>query len=152
MDHQDHCIELTIPSESGYEQVARETAVSVAHRMGFGQDRIDALATAVDEACRNAIEHGNRGDDMLPVMIRFKMQPTSLRVDIADCGEGFETPPSPDIDAQVEGRQERRGWGVHLMEKLVDEVSFHRNEQGQHLTRLCLIKKEAVNDSQGDGY
>ena len=150
--HREHSIELKVPSCPGYEQIARATVVSIAQHMGFGQDRIDALGTALGEACRNAIEHGNRGDDMLPVVISFKMQPASLLVEIADRGEGFNLPPPPDIEAQVAGREERRGWGIHLIQNLVDQVSFHVNEQGEHLTRLCLFKNDAGNARQGDDH
>jgi len=150
--HQEHSVELKVPSSPGYEHIARATAASIAQRMGFEQDRIDALDTALGEAYRNAIEHGNRGDDMLPVTIRFKMRPTSLLVEIADRGEGFELPPPPNIEAQVAGREERRGWGVHLMQNLVDQVSFHVNEQGEHLTRLCLFRNDAGNARKGNDH
>lgn len=148
--HTEHSIELKLPGCPGYERIARVTAVAIVQQMGFGQDRIDALDTALGEAYRNAQEHGNRGNDMLPVTIRFKLQPACLLVEIADCGEGFQLPLPPDIDAQVAGRQERRGWGIHLMKNLVDQVSFHVGEQGEHFTRLCLFKNEAGNIRQGD--
>ena len=43
------------------------TAASVAQLMGFSQDRIDDLKTAVAEACINAMEHGNELDSALSV-------------------------------------------------------------------------------------
>jgi serine/threonine-protein kinase RsbW len=51
-------IELHIPSVIGFEKVAMECAASVAKKMGFTEDRIEDLKTAVAEACLNAIEHG----------------------------------------------------------------------------------------------
>lgn len=53
-------IELAIPSRLGLERVAIDAAASVAQLMGFSEDRIEDLKTAVDEACLNAIEHGNQ--------------------------------------------------------------------------------------------
>jgi len=44
----------------GFEKVAMSTASSVAKLMGFRDERIEDLKTAVAEACINAIEHGNR--------------------------------------------------------------------------------------------
>ena len=52
-------IDLSIPSELGYERVVREAAASFAHRLGFATERVEDLKTAVSEACLNAIEHGN---------------------------------------------------------------------------------------------
>ena len=53
-------VEVRLPSRLGYEKVAMSTAAAVAKLMGFREDRIEDLKTAVAEACINAIEHGNR--------------------------------------------------------------------------------------------
>ena len=52
-------------SRMGYEKVAMSTARPVAKLMGFPEDRIEDLKTAVAEACINAIEHGNRLNEKL---------------------------------------------------------------------------------------
>ena len=52
-------VELKIPSELGYERVAREAVATVARRLGFSPERLEELKTAVDEACTNAIRHGS---------------------------------------------------------------------------------------------
>ena len=39
------------------------TAASVARLMGFSDERVEDLKTAVAEACINAIEHGNKLDE-----------------------------------------------------------------------------------------
>ena len=58
----DNKIELHIPSIMGFEKIAMECSASVAKKMGFTEDRIEDLKTAVAEACLNAIEHGNKMD------------------------------------------------------------------------------------------
>ncbi|MGO4214149.1 ATP-binding protein, partial [Terriglobus sp. YAF25] len=58
-------VEVTLPSELGFEKVAMSTAASMAQLMGFSPDRIEDLKTAVAEACINAIEHGNQMNDTL---------------------------------------------------------------------------------------
>jgi hypothetical protein len=57
--------ELRLPSRLGFEKVAMNTAASVAQIMGFSDDRVNDLKTAVAEACINAIEHGNRMNELL---------------------------------------------------------------------------------------
>ena len=47
-------IQLHIPSELGYEKVAMAAAATLATKIGFSQDRIEDLKTAVGEACINA--------------------------------------------------------------------------------------------------
>ena len=58
-------VEVRLPSRMGYEKVAMSTASAVAKLMGFREDRIEDLKTAVAEACINAIEHGNRLNEKL---------------------------------------------------------------------------------------
>ncbi len=54
-------VEVRLPSRLGFEKVAMSTAASVAKLMGFREERIDDLKTAIAEACaQHAIEHGNR--------------------------------------------------------------------------------------------
>ena len=53
-------VEVRLPSRLGYEKVAMSTAAAVAKLMGFRDDRVEDLKTAVAEACINAMEHGNR--------------------------------------------------------------------------------------------
>jgi serine/threonine-protein kinase RsbW len=43
-------VEVRLPSRLGYEKVAMSTAASVAKLMGFREDRIEDLKTAVAEA------------------------------------------------------------------------------------------------------
>jgi serine/threonine-protein kinase RsbW len=60
-------VEVKLPSRLGFEKVAMGTAASVAKLMGFPDDRIEDLKTALAEACINAIEHGNLLNDNLCV-------------------------------------------------------------------------------------
>src|SRR5215475_7808850 len=52
-------MELSFPSELGYEKVAREAVAAFARRLGCDRESVEDLKTALGEACINAIEHGN---------------------------------------------------------------------------------------------
>jgi len=52
-------MDLSFPSELGYEVIAREAVGAFARCIGFEKDRVKDLQTALSEACINAIEHGN---------------------------------------------------------------------------------------------
>ena len=101
-------VELKIPSELGYERVAREAAATVARRLGFTPERIDALQTAVGEACTNAIRHGSQSDARMKVVVLLSADERKLDILVKDPGAG-DLPPTevvaPDIQAQVEGRR-----------------------------------------------
>ena len=132
-------VEVRIPSRLGFEKVAMDTVASMARLMGFSQDRIDNLKTAVAEACINAMEHGNKLDSSIPVGVILSMHPGELEIKVLDNGEGMTTPPpSPDIDRKVSGEQDPRGMGMYLIRALVDEVEWVPNTDGHSWVKLTI--------------
>jgi serine/threonine-protein kinase RsbW len=118
-------IELRLPSRLGYEKVAMNTAASVARLMGFTEERVEDLKTAVAEACINAMEHGNKLDDSLSVGVVLSMDADSLEVKVTDTGEGpAGTHAAPDIDKKMHGEEDARGMGMFLIQALVDEAEW----------------------------
>lgn len=125
MDTTTSAIELRLPSRLGYEKVAMNTAASVAKLMGFAEDRIEDLKTAVAEACINAMEHGNKLDDSLSVGVILSMDADSLEVKVTDSGDGpTGATAAPDIDRKMHGEEEARGMGMFLIQALVDEAEW----------------------------
>jgi serine/threonine-protein kinase RsbW len=136
-------IELAVPSRLGLEQVAVDTAASLAELMGFSEDRIEDLKTAVEEACINAIEHGNKENSNIKVLIELTADDSKLQVDIHDRGKGIPTRiEKPDIDAKIAGKQTTRGWGLFLIQSLMDEVEFNWNPETGNVTRMVIHLKQ----------
>ena len=126
-------IELRIPSEIGYEKVARKLVGSVAKQMGFAPARVEDLKTAVSEACLNAIEHGNQLDADTRVSVRFGIAADRLSIDVRDEGKGGPPPdhfPEPDIERKVAGKEAPRHMGMYVIQHLVDEAGFVESETG----------------------
>jgi serine/threonine-protein kinase RsbW len=125
MDETRSSIELQLPSKLGFEKVAMNTAASVARLMGFGDERIEDLKTAIAEACINAMEHGNKLDEKLSVGVVLSMGSDSLEVKVVDTGSGPQNQAAaPDIDKKMHEEEEARGMGMFLIESLVDEVEW----------------------------
>jgi serine/threonine-protein kinase RsbW len=136
-------VELHIPSILGYEKVAMDTASSLARDMGFSVDRVADLRMAVGEACLNAIEHGNQLDASVKVGVTLTVDPHALQVDVHDSGSRFERAlKDPNIDEKMSGESDSRGWGMFLIQKLVDEVSFDQAPEGGNRTRLIVHLKQ----------
>ena len=136
-------VEVRIPSRLGFEKVAMSTAASMARLMGFTDDRIEDLKTAVSEACINAIEHGNHLDASTTVGVMLSMFPGELVVKVHDDGDGMDAassaPSVPDIDRKVTGEEEARGMGMFLIQALVDEVQWvPGSTQGKSFVRLVI--------------
>ena len=121
-------VEVRLPSRMGFEKVAMSTAASVAKLMGFREDRVEDLKTAVAEACINAIEHGNRLNEKLSVGVVLSVSADSLEVKVIDDGKGMNRKPGlvskPDIDRKMHGDEGPRGMGMFLIQALVDEAEW----------------------------
>jgi serine/threonine-protein kinase RsbW len=118
-------VEVRLPSRLGFEKVAMSTAAGMAKLMGFTEDRIEDLKTAVAEACINAMEHGNQMNASVPVSVVLSMKPNELEVKVMDNGTGMESPATPpDIDRKMAGEEDARGMGMFLIQNLVDEAEW----------------------------
>lgn len=134
-------IELRLPSRLGYERVAMDTASSLARRMGFRGDRVDALKTAISEAVTNAIEHGNQHDAAMKVVVLLTVRDDELIISVADQGRQMldhdSTTRTPHIEDILE-KADKGGWGIWLIRELVDEVEFTTAPTGGNQVRMVI--------------
>jgi len=115
------------------------TAASMAALMGFSEDRIEDLKTAVAEACINAIEHGNQLNNGLSVGVVLSNTDDELEVKVIDDGVGVKKAPhAPDIDRKMHGEEDTRGMGMFLIQALVDEAEWHQGPPGKSFVRLVI--------------
>jgi serine/threonine-protein kinase RsbW len=138
-------VEVRLPSRLGFEKVAMSTAASVAKLMGFRDERIDDLKTAVAEACINAIEHGNRLNEKLSVGVVLSAGTDALEVKVMDDGKGMRAQPvKPDIDRKMHGEEDPRGMGMFLIQALVDEAEWvvGTNGKGSYVRLVIRLDKE----------
>lgn len=132
-------LELHIPSIPGYEKLAMDFAASVAKMVGFGDERIEDLKTAVSEACINAIEHGHHFDAATKVGIRLTIEGSKLEVVVQDQGEGLTQENTlPHIEDKMEGKTSTRGWGTFLIKSLMDEVEFESRPEGGNVVKMVI--------------
>lgn len=139
-------VEVRLPSRMGFEKVAMSTAASVAKLMGFREDRIEDLKTAVAEACINAIEHGNRLNERLSVGVVLSAGVDSLEVKVIDDGKGMKAQPTkPDIDKKMHGEEDPRGMGMFLIQALVDEAEWVAASGGRSSYVRLMIRLDKDN-------
>lgn len=133
-------IELRLPSRLGYEKVAMSTAASVAKIMGFADERIEDLKTAVAEACINAMEHGNKLDESLTVGVILSIDASALEVKVLDAGSGpHGSVHKPDIDKKMHGEEASRGMGMFLIQSLVDKAEWVSSPPSGSYVRLVIL-------------
>src|SRR5215217_6659192 len=141
--------DFELPSEPGNERQAIERVESAVAGLGLEPARVERLKTAVGEATMNAMEHGSEYRADRPVSIRVLVSSERLWVQVTDHGEAGELaePETPDLQAKLEGRQKPRGWGLFLIEKMVDEARV-TGEGGGRTVELALRLKGGADDDE----
>ncbi len=133
-------VSLTIPVAPEMEIVATAQADALGQYMEMPRDKIDEVKLALVEACINAFEHAHMEDNQVHITFRIGGRGPAewLEIDVRDRGRGFDAeriePPSP--QKTIEERR-RRGWGLHIIKSLMDEV---RIESGDGGTRILMRK------------
>jgi anti-sigma regulatory factor (Ser/Thr protein kinase) len=131
----DKKVDLTIPMVPEMELAASRTAEAVAEFMGLGEDQIEEIKMALIEACINAMEHSGSKDPR--VFINFDIGDDQLTIQISDRGHGFDPELARKQVAQKRERKEtRRGWGLAIMEELMDDVHIQSDENGTVITMI----------------
>ena len=121
--------------------MATGTGLNNAALMGFSEDRIEDLKTAVSESCINAIEHGNQLNEELSVVVSLSMGKESLEVQIRDHGGGVKQELHvPNMDRKMLGEEDPRGMGMFLIQALVDEVEYVSEDAGSYARLVIYLK------------
>ena len=132
--------DFSLPSERGNERRAMEEVARAVSGLGLPQRTLERLKTAVAEATMNAMEHGNRYRPEVPVKIQVLASDVDLLVRITDQGGSPVPLPDkevPDLEAKLEGLQSPRGWGLFLIQSMVDEVRVSGNPN-HHTVELVM--------------
>lgn len=132
---------FTYPSSSGNERRAMDEVADVVAGLGMNGDRLERLKTAVSEATMNAIEHGNHGDPAKLVGVDVLASTKRILVRIRDQGSA-PVPAAliPNLEAKLAGEQGPRGWGLFLIEKMVDVMRTATND-GHHTVELEMSRE-----------
>ena len=131
--------EFNVPSWPGNERLAIQKVNEAVQDLGLSSSRLEKLRTAVGEATMNAMEHGNQYQEDLPVHIRLQASNEKLSVFISDHGGGQRIPEAaaPDLEAKLDGLQSPRGWGLFLIQNMVDDLKVTSDET-HHTVELIL--------------
>lgn len=121
--------EIVIPMGGETELIAAHTLEEIAKRHGFKSHDINQIKTALVEACINAAEHSHSPDGR--TNLKFTVRPDSLNITVANRGLRLTDAAKPAADSP------RRGWGLKLIEKLMDEVRIDQTDDG---TRISMTK------------
>ena len=133
-------IELKLPILPDMELVAINTAEVVAKHMDLSDDKAAEISMALIEACINAFEHSRAENN---IFIHFILEEDSLVIKVIDQGIGFDKSnvEIPKIENKVGTDERKRGWGLQLIQELMDSVEFESNSEGTTVTMKKNINK-----------
>src|SRR5207253_10847328 len=109
--------------------------------VNFRPEAINQIKTALVEACINATEHSLSPDRK--IYQRFRVEDDKLVVTVASRGvvpANLAGQNGQEDSGQIEGKS-RRGWGLKLIQTLMDEVEFERVDDGTQLRMTKYIRK-----------
>ncbi len=148
VDHaSQNSIRLEIASQPGNEREAMEKVAAFVQVLDIPDDRLEKLKTAVAEATMNAMEHGNNFQADVPVYIEVISSDKSIAVRITDQGGGqpISDLEVPDLEAKLDGIESPRGWGLFLIQNMVDEMNIEADDS--HHTVELIVNLEGGNNS-----
>ncbi|HWQ13720.1 MAG TPA: SpoIIE family protein phosphatase [Roseiflexaceae bacterium] len=131
-----------VPSQPGNEHLALRYLAEAVRDLGLAPRQLERLRTAVAEATMNAMEHGNSYRPDAPVLLEVLASQAAIVVRITDHGGGRDIPAPevPDLEAKLAGLQPPRGWGLFLIERLVDRLRV--NSEGERRTLELILYRE----------
>ena len=130
-------VELTLPILPDMELAATKTGEVVAKHMGLDEEQTAEISMAIIEACINAFEHS---DSKNQIEIHFIINEDNLVIQVTDQGKGFDKSKVeiPNIDEKL-GSDYKRGWGLKLIEELMDSVEFESSGSGTTVTMTKIM-------------
>lgn len=120
----------------------RNFVEEAAGQLNLSDDVIFALKLSTEEICTNIIKYGYKDMNDGVINISFEHNPEKLILRISDFGKHF--PPDeaevPDSEAELNNRNPG-GLGLHLINNLMDKVSYSR---GSDNSNILILEKTII--------
>jgi stage II sporulation protein AB (anti-sigma F factor) len=133
----------TFTNEPRNVALARNAIASFARLCGFDDEATSDIKLAAGEALSNASEYG-RGRRNGGYSVSCSFDNNDLRIEIQDSGEGFD---EPQECAEIGPDERNRGFGIFIMRRLMDSVSFAKN--GTRVRMVRTIKDDELRTPNG---
>jgi anti-sigma regulatory factor (Ser/Thr protein kinase) len=133
---------LEISSDFRWLDVLNASLTAVAEELEWDVDFTNAVSISAIEAASNAIEHGNGLDSSKKVWMKVNFEDGKFMMGIRDEGPGVDASvldrpaPRPD-DLSLRGR------GFSIMNALMDDIRFLRDDEGQFTLELEKLLPES---------
>jgi anti-sigma regulatory factor (Ser/Thr protein kinase) len=143
MDGEAVLAQFTMPSSSDTERELAGRVLTAVADLPLSERQRERLRTAVAETAMNAAEHGNHYRPDLLIGVEVVRCGDELLVRISDSGLGGPIPEvtEPNLEAKLAGLQSPRGWGLFLIEKMVDRVEVRDSPDGPIVELMVRLEQ-----------
>jgi serine/threonine-protein kinase RsbW len=109
----------------------------VLERVGMDDITINMLVLAVDEICSNLIIHAHECDPNKAVTLTISSIDKQIIFEVMDEGHYFDFTQyiEPTLQELV-STQRRGGMGLMLVSRIMDNITYFRNDQGHNVCRM----------------
>lgn len=129
--------EIVVPMGNETELIAANAVEDIARRHNMDAKSINQIKTALVEACINAAEHGHSPDRK--IYQKFAFGDDKITITISNRGVRLADKRRP----AGEPSDGRRGWGLDLMRRLMDEVTVEDVDDGTMISMTKYLPKTA---------
>ena len=118
-------LHIAIPSRTERLIDVRTFIANAAMVYGFGEEDVNNITLAVDEACTNIIKHAYNFDANKNIDVDVVLNGNKFEIVISDNGKFFDPDavPTPNMKEYI-AQHRRGGLGMYLMKRVMDSVEF----------------------------
>jgi serine/threonine-protein kinase RsbW len=113
--------------------IARRGVAAFAAECGFSEEEVSDIRLAAGEALSNAFEYAER--PIRKITVKCAFDGGELTIEIHAGRRGFA---APSVRSSIEPDDRGRGFGIFLMRRLMDDVSFNHDGTVVRLARRRL--------------
>ena len=126
----------------------RQWFFSLVREEGLNENVSQEAAVALSEACGNIHRHAYEGRGDGRIDIEVTLDATDLHIKVQDYGSRFDLSgyDPPDLSRPAE-----RGYGIYLMQALMDSVEYRPQKAGTTLVMVKSHTGEACRERAGGG-
>ncbi|MBI4583817.1 MAG: ATP-binding protein [Planctomycetes bacterium] len=133
---------LTLPAVSGSLEELRGFCKKVLNIHHLDDRIYRQVVLALDEAAANIVEHGYPEGGLQKIEVGIDIQPDRVVIELRDTGIPFN--PLSLHQGPKEKGFSKRGYGIHLIRQIMDEIGYRRSDHGENILTMTKRIQEAV--------
>lgn len=129
--------EVVVPMDDDSELIGAHTLEEIGRRHNISPKTINQIKTAMLEASINASEHSLSPDRR--IRQKFRVEEDRIVVTISNRGLRLADRKPEDEGTEDDKESARRGWGLKLIEKLMDQVKIEHTDDGTSISMTKFL-------------